>query len=158
MDGNQKKQMKMIKSIVYYNKVKFCDVMFLNIIHKIFRFGIMTAFSAGVNMGGSIALKELAGFSPEQAFAIALITVFVLNFYLLRYFVFYGRNQKISKQVMKYTIFAICFRGTEYIGFLIIFKLIVFDYKLAILIILVVSLVMKFIFYNWLFDSQKNTI
>ena len=77
-----------------------------------------------------------------------------MNFLLMRYYVFDGRGRAFRAQAIQYTLSAIGFRGAEYVGFLVIHSGFKADYRLTIVVVLIVSLMLKFGYYRWMFSRR----
>jgi len=123
---------------------------------KALRFLQQSALSFIVNFGITIILHEVLGQAPEVAFAVALVIVFSMNFFLLRFYVYQGKEQPMVRQFMGYSGSAISFRGIEYLSFLILHTWLEYDYRLVIISILVVSSLFKFVWYRYLFEFKAR--
>lgn len=126
--------------------------------HRLFRWGVNTGASFIVNLGLTIGLHEGLGVKPEMAYAIALITVFFMNFIFFRYYVFVQETPApVGRQFAAYTGSAIGFRLAEYAGFVIIHSLLGLHYIATVILVQGIAFVIKFFFYGKLFQSHKTT-
>jgi len=111
------------------------------------RYVIQSLISAAGNLGITAALHEGFSVAEEIAYAVALVCVFAINFLGFRYFVYPGRHRPVAKQLAAFFLSSIGFRLTEYVSFVILIWWI--PYQLAIVLILGVSFVTKFVFYRY---------
>lgn len=112
------------------------------------RFIVLSGVSFVTNVGLTVLLKERVGLIPEAALAIAMVVVFCINFLAYRYFVFDGRSQAFGRQLLLFALASGGFRGTEYVAFVIGHRLLGIHYVVALVGILTVSLMAKFVFYQ----------
>jgi putative flippase GtrA len=122
---------------------------------KPLRFLQVSGLSFLVNLGMTIFIHEVLGISAEAAFAIALIAVFVMNFYTLRYYVYQGQNRPAGRQFLEYTSSTLGFRGLEYLAFLLFYTWYGYEYRLVLIIVLVCSTIMKFLWYRYIFETRS---
>ncbi len=122
----------------------------------ILRFGTSGALSFAVNLGGTAFLHELCGFGEEVAFAVALAVVFVMNFLVMRYYVFPGPQRSVTTQLAMFGASSVGFRGAEYLAFLILHTWLRTQYALAIVAILALSFVCKFVFYRGVVFARRE--
>ena len=119
------------------------------------RFGILSVFSFGLNMGTAVLLHEVFGVAAEIAVLVALVTVLVTNFLACRYIVFDARSGSISRQASGFILTTAAFRGAEYLSFLFFHTLLGVQYLVAFVPIISVSSLLKFLFYRThLFTSR----
>ena len=122
-----------------------------------FRWGVNTLASLVVNLGLTIGLHEGFGIDPAIAYGVALVTVFLMNFVLFRYYVFVQAEPlALVPQFMVYTTSAIGFRLTEYLAFLLLHTLLGVHYVLTIFVVQGISFVVKFFFYGKLVFRARN--
>jgi putative flippase GtrA len=112
------------------------------------RFIGLSGVSFATNVGLTVLLKEKAGLAPEAAFAIAIVVVFTMNFLAYRYYVFDGRSQDFRTQLLLFALASGGFRGSEYLTFVICHRLFGIQYVVALVGILMLSTVAKFVFYQ----------
>lgn len=120
------------------------------------RYVIITGLSFVTNLGLTVFLTEVITFPEEVSYAIALVTVFVMNFLFMRYYIYVSREGSAKRQFMMYTLSAIGFRGLEYISFLMIHTWFGVQYALAIIEIQVCSSIVKFFYYKVVVFRQKR--
>lgn len=118
------------------------------LINSLYRFALLSGISFTLNFGLTVLLHEWLAVPQEAAFAVSLVTVFVVNFLACRYVVFDGRGGSAKKQLALFTITSVVFRGSEYVVFLLVHTLAGVEYRVAILSILAVSAVLKFFTYR----------
>jgi putative flippase GtrA len=118
----------------------------------------MTALSFGIHTGLPPLLHEVFQVVEEIACAAALIVVFVLNYFLQRFYVYQARQGCARKQLLLFLASSILFRGLEYIAFLIVFNIFGVQYLLAYIGVLCCSFIIKFFFYGrYVFQEPPST-
>ena len=120
------------------------------------RFLMLSVLSLFVNVGLTISLHELCYLPEELAFAMALVVVFTMNFFLLRYYVYDGIGRQAERQFIIYAGSALAFRGTEYVAFLVLHSWLRLDYRLAVVGIAVGSACAKFFYYRFVFEVHSH--
>ena len=121
-------------------------------IRRLFRFAQMSVGSFAVMFGSTVALHEWCGLPEEASFAIALVVVFVMNFMIMRYYVYSGRAGNVKRQFALYVVSAIGFRTFEYLAFLGLLYSLDADYRLIVIAVTLVAAFVKFIYYRFLFE------
>jgi putative flippase GtrA len=106
------------------------------------------AVSFTTNVGLTILLTEKMRMAPEAALAISMVVVFTMNFLANRYFVFDARSQEFHHQLVLFAIASGCFRAAEYLSFVICHRLLGIQYIAALVGILIVSMMVKFVVYQ----------
>ena len=96
------------------------------------RFLQVGAVSFFLGLSITAGLHELAGLSEELAYAIALVCVFATNFVLLRSWTYDGRGRSVRSQLGRFFVASVIFRGSEYVGFLLVHSLLDVHYLIAI--------------------------
>lgn len=123
------------------------------------RYVLVTCLSFVTNVGMTILLTEVLTLSEEVSFAIALITVFIMNFLFMRYYIYVSREGSAKRQFMMYMLSAIGFRGLEYISFLMIHTWLDVQYVVAIIEIQGCSSLVKFFYYKIaVFREKRATV
>ncbi len=116
------------------------------------RFVALGATSFSLNLGITAVLHEVFGVSPEFAFAAALVTVFCVNFSIMRWWVFRGTPRPLLDQLLGFGLSSLFFRGSEYLGYLLLYRWADLTYLVAVLVVISVSFGLKYVVYNsWLF-------
>ena len=92
-------------------------------------------------------LHEVLGVMESNSFATALVVVFVINFFVLRNYVFKSESNT-SSAAIKFFISSLFFRGFEYILFIIILDLGVY-YMTSLTVSMVVSVISKYFVYKY---------
>jgi len=127
-----------------------------NISSKYTKYVISTFLSFGTNFTLTIILHEVFWLSEEISFAIGIICTFLLNFVLLKFYIFDAANSSLKKQFITYSSYAIGFRLSEYFVFLLFHSLLNFDYQIVAMIALSVSTVIKFFTYKYIFEEHRK--
>ena len=117
---------------------------------QMLRFGLSSGLSASVSLGLPVVLHELLHVEQKVAVAISQVTVLLMNFVTLRLFVFRG-NGSVRGDLLRYFGSAAVFRGIEYLSFLALFELAGLFYLTALIITLIVSTMIKFVWYRFIF-------
>lgn len=112
------------------------------------RFGLTSGLSFMINLGLTALLHEVVALSEEWAFAISLASVFLMNFLLLRHYVFDASSGDPRRQIALTAISSATFRGMEYLGFLLVHTMMSVHYLLAVGLVLGVSFLLKFFYYG----------
>jgi putative flippase GtrA len=119
------------------------------------RFGVSAGLSFGTNLGLTVALHEFCRLPEEAAFATSLVTVFLMNFLVLRYYVFPGSQRSAATQLAMFGLSSVGFRGGEYLAFLVAHTWLGVQYTVAIAAILALSFVCKFLFYRGVVFARR---
>lgn len=82
------------------------------------RYAVASVFSFVFVIAATAGLHELAGVSETAAPAIALVAAFVVNFVLLRVWVFPAQQAHLGRQLLETALTSLAFRGFEYGVFL----------------------------------------
>lgn len=115
---------------------------------RFLRFGALGVASFFANLGITVALHDLLGTSAEVAYAVALVTVMIMNFLLCRYVVFDAGNGSFRAQAVQFLAGACLFRGAEYVGFLVLHSLLGLQYVVAIVVVQVLAFLGKFAYFS----------
>ena len=113
------------------------------------RFGLVGVGSFTLILGVTIGLHEGLGLAEESAFAVGLGAALVLNFWACRHLIFEGAAMGPAwRQFLLFVGSSVGFRGMEYVAFLGVHTVGGMQYILASLIILLTSMLLKFIYYR----------
>ena len=124
---------------------------------KLFRYLVNTGLSFVVNLGLTALLHEAFGVREATAYGVALVTVFVMNFLLFRYYVFDGRTDQPGKQLATFAGTSVAFRVSEWFVFRLLHEKLGVYYLLAIILVQGTTFVIKYFVYGgWLF-KRKTT-
>jgi putative flippase GtrA len=97
--------------------------------------------------------------SAPVAAALGLASALVVNFLMLRYFIFRGTQLPWGRQLLTFLASSGVFRGIEYLGFLLVNSLAGVHYLLALVLVLAGSFILKFIVYEgWVFAKRSHSI
>lgn len=121
------------------------------------RYLFVTGLSFVTNFGLTVLLTEVVNLPEELSFAVALMVVFFLNFFLMRHYIYTGCEGSTKRQFIMYAFSAIGFRGTEYVAFLMIHTWLGVQYAVAIIGIQVWSSIVKFFYYGGLVFTKKRS-
>ena len=127
----------------------------LPITGQILRFGLSTGFSAAMSFGVPVLLHEYADMPQRLAVAIGFFAAYVGNIVLLRLFVFRSKGSWRA-QVLRYIPTNGVFRLCEYFAFLGLFEKLGLDYRVALLLVLGTSSVIKFFAYRLIFTDRAG--
>lgn len=121
------------------------------------RFAMGGVLSSSVVLGVSALVRE-GGFAGERVAAgIGLATSLVVNFNVMRYFVFRGTQQPLLRQFAEFLASSGVFRGLEYVAFLLVNAVFHVHYLLALLLVLGTSFGLKFAVYDsWIFRRKPD--
>ena len=120
------------------------------------RFALGGVASSAVVLGVSAGLRE-GGFAGERvAAAIGLATSLVVNFNVMRHFVFRGAHEPLLRQWLQFLASSGVFRALEYLAFLIVLDVFEVQYLLALLLVLGTSFALKFIVYGRVFRNRSQ--
>jgi putative flippase GtrA len=112
------------------------------------RFLLLGCFSFGCNLAIPAILHELFGVKEAVAFAVSLVAVFVANFWASRKIVFPGTHRSVTAQGFMFLLASLGFRSCEYLCFLLLNLCFAIPYLLAIMLTLVASFTVKYLFYK----------
>lgn len=108
------------------------------------RYLVATVISAILSLSFPIIFHEFMGIIEEQSVALSLCIVFIINFFVIRHYVFRSETP-IFPELFKFFTTSIGFRIAEYLLFLYAFKIIGLNYILALIITLTISFSVKFV-------------
>lgn len=125
-------------------------------LRALWRYIQLSCVSFLINFGLTLGLHEIGGVSEEIAFATAVLVVFILNFFALRYYIYGENSGEFLRQFLVYSSSAFAFRAAEYGGFLVCHTWLGGDYRLVVIGLTVISSVVKFFYYRVFFDRQRR--
>ena len=126
-------------------------------IGQLVRFGMSSVASATISLGLPALLHEVFGIEQKVAVAISQTSVLLLNFLMIRLFVF--RSQGAARRdLVHYVGSTVAFRGLEYLLFLALFELAGFYYLTALVLTLGTSTAIKFVWYRFLFGQRAAPV
>jgi putative flippase GtrA len=123
-------------------------------LHALARFLAGGVASTVVTLGTTAALHEMAGIPEVIAAAVGLAASLLVNFAVLRFFVFRGTELPLVRQAMMFLGSSGVFRGLEYSGFFVL-HLVGVHYLVGLVLVLGSSFVVKFFVYERLVFSRK---
>lgn len=125
-------------------------------IGQIVRFGMLAGMSAVVTIGLPVLLHEIFGVSPQRAAAIAFVTAFFLNFVSLRRLVFRSEHGA-GRDLVTFAVSSLVFRAGEYLLFLLLTLVLHVQYVVALVVVLSLSTVLKFVWYRKVMHVGRAT-
>ena len=119
------------------------------------RYLAFSGLSFGMNLGITAGLHAGVGLAPEISFAVALAVVFLMNFVGMRWWIFSGTDRPMASQFLGFGFSSLVFRGLEYCGYLVLYRMVGVDYLVAAVVTIGISFVAKYTVYNsWLFSRS----
>ncbi len=115
---------------------------------EVVRYALASAFSFFFILGCSALLVEVAGLAQQLGVAIALLSALVVNFTLLRVFVFPGSDRALGAQFAATAITSVAFRALEYGLFLVLSEAAGINYLVATGVSVICSALGKFLVYR----------
>lgn len=124
---------------------------------QLLRFGMSSGVSAAVTVGLPTLLHEAFGIDQRIAVATSQSTALLINFLMIRIFVF--RSKRAAPRDLAYYVgSAAAFRGLEYLCFLALFQLAHLYYLTALVLTLAMSTLVKFVWYRFLFAERPEPV
>jgi putative flippase GtrA len=120
------------------------------------RFAMGGVLSSSVVLGVTALLRE-GGIAGERvAAAVGLASALVVNFHVMRRFVFRGTERPLLRQALEFLAGSGVFRGLEYLGFLVLHTAFDVHYLVALVLVLGTSFGLKFVVYEgWVFRRER---
>lgn len=110
---------------------------------EVVRYLVATGVSAVLSLALPMMLHEAIGLKEEVAVAIGLVCAMLVNFMVVRNYVFRSRGPA-GRQMFGFIATSIAFRAGEYSVFLLLYKLTGFHYMAATFIALLISFIGKY--------------
>jgi putative flippase GtrA len=126
-------------------------------LQKILRFAAGGVLSSGVTLGVTALLREIFGVREAIAAAVGLASAMLVNFLFLRHFVFASRATPIPRQLTMFLTSNGVFRVLEYLGFLVVIRLLDLHYLLSLLLVLGASFLLKFLVYERFVFAHRDS-
>ncbi|WP_269524302.1 GtrA family protein [Coraliomargarita parva] len=122
----------------------------MKILVRLQKLGLVAGISFILNVGITSLLTERFGVAPRVSFATTLVSIFVINFLLTRYWVFSDRvaNTSAAKQFLHCMLVSAAFRLAEWSAFAILEAWTDIHYIFLIVGILIVSFLTKSLVYD----------
>jgi len=117
-------------------------------VERFLRFGAVGGIGFGLNLAATVTLHEVVGVPEELAFAVAQVVIFFFSFVSARHFIFEGSAGDPKRQLIKFALSSVGFRGAEYVGFLVLHTFLEIPYVVAVVAVLGSSFLVKFFFYG----------
>jgi putative flippase GtrA len=124
---------------------------------KMFRFAAGGVLSSAVTLGVTALFREVFGIRESIAAAAGLASAMVVNFLFLRHVVFASGATPISRQLTMFLASNGVFRVLEYLGFLVVIGMLNVHYLLALIMVLGVSFLFKFLVYERFVFSHRDS-
>jgi putative flippase GtrA len=114
------------------------------------RLGVVAVGSFLTNVLLTVVLIEWFGVQPVQAFAVVLVLIFFINFWVTRRWVFSDRvnGSNIWKQLVKCLSVSASFRCLEWLAFYLLIDVLRFHYVVTLVAVLCFSFVFKSLIYE----------
>ena len=125
-------------------------------VRTLVRYIQISGLSFVVNVGLTIVLHEVCVLPEELAYAVALVVVFLMNFFAMRHYIYNGTRGTVGRQFAVYTGSAIGFRLSEYVVFLVLHTWLLGDYRMVVIGIATVAASAKFLYYRFVFEGQRG--
>lgn len=125
---------------------------------KFGRFLLVSANSFLIQFLLTALLHEWLGVEPPFAYAMVIVVVFLLNFTLLRFWV-YGETRgedPLGRQFSRTILLSVCFRTFEYLLFLLLHLLLGIYYLAAVALAMGISFLLKFIGFHYLVFGKRR--
>lgn len=125
---------------------------------KFGRFLIVSANSFLLQLVLTALLHEALGVEPARAYALVIVLVFLMNFILLRTWVYRetrGENP-LGRQFSSTVLLSVAFRTTEYLLFLLLHLLLGIHYLAGVALAMMISFVLKFLGFHYLVFGKKR--
>jgi putative flippase GtrA len=113
------------------------------------RYVLAALLGVGIMLGVPVVMVELGGSDPSHAAAAALLAALVVNFLVLKFYV-YRNDGRWQAQAVRYLLVAALFRLGEFCVFLALHHLLGWFYVVALVVTLGVSFIAKFFAYYYL--------
>lgn len=121
------------------------------------RFALGGVLSSAVVLGVTALLRESGIAGERVAAAIGLATSLVVNFHVMRRFVFGGEQRPVARQALEFLASSGAFRGLEYLAFLALNAVFHVHYLIALVLVLGTSFGLKFLVYEgWIFRGKRG--
>ncbi|NBC34867.1 MAG: hypothetical protein GVY13_19525 [Alphaproteobacteria bacterium] len=118
------------------------------------RFLQLGGLAFALNLAITTTGHEVLGLPAALAFGIALVTIFFLNFFGFRRFVYRATGGGARRQMLRFLAAIIPLRAAEYGAFVALTGLAGADYLLATIVVLSASAIAKFITFRvWVFAT-----
>lgn len=126
---------------------------------QLIRFGGAGVLSLSVILGTTSGGVRL-GFDPHMAYGIGLALAILLNFAICRYLIFQTREHDILSEFIKFVVSIGIWRVFEFMGFVLLFDVLKFQYQVAAITIAVLMFGFKFVWCRLVVfkkDDNPNT-
>lgn len=123
---------------------------------EIVRYALASGFSFFFILGCSALLVEVVGLPQQVGVAIALLSALVVNFAMLRVFVFPGSDRSLGAQFAATAVTSLAFRAVEYGIFLALSEAAGINYLIATGASVVCSAIGKFLVYRNVVFSRAD--
>jgi putative flippase GtrA len=127
---------------------------------RLARYSAAAGLSFGLTLGLTYVLVQQAGLRPPPAYAITLLTVFTVNFLIMRYWVYRDVTDKsrITRQLTLCAIVSFTSRLLEWCLFTGLVEGLAVPYLVAVVIVQVTLFAVKFGVYDrWVFGKRAGT-
>ncbi len=119
-------------------------------LRALIRFGLGGVVSATVAVGATALLHEIGGVPERVAGAGGFAAALVVNFFVLRYFVFAASGGALRRQLPSFLATTGALRAVEFSAFFAVHKYLHWHYLLTMIMVLGTSFMLKFLIYEGL--------
>jgi len=121
------------------------------------RYCAVGVLNLGLNLGVTAFLHEIAHAPEEAAYAAGLLSVFVVNFFVSRHYIYEAGRGPPGIQLGRFALTSGAFRLGEYAAFLLLHGLLGVWYLAAAFVVQVTSFIAKFlVFRTWVFVARDH--
>lgn len=126
-------------------------------ISSVLRFGLLSALSFLLTLLLTTLLVKALAINPLVAHIVTLVTVMVVNLFLLTFFVFPIKKEKRQEFARLFIASSCVFRIAEWVAFAFLIKIFNIDYQVSIIIVNPSLAFLKFTFLKWrAYATPKN--
>jgi 2-polyprenyl-3-methyl-5-hydroxy-6-metoxy-1,4-benzoquinol methylase/putative flippase GtrA len=132
------------------------DVSRRSLLTDLVRYGIGSAISLLTILAVSSLLHEVVGLDEALAVSVAFAASLVVNYAVLRVYVFPGQTAPVGRQFAQTVATSVAFRGIEYLMFLGLHLLLGIHYLIATTTVVFISAAAKFIVYRHVVFARRH--
>jgi putative flippase GtrA len=126
-------------------------------LRALIRFGLGGVVSATVAVGTTALLHEIGGLPERVAGAGGFAAALVVNFFVLRYFVFAASGGALRRQLTSFLATTGALRAVEFAAFYAVNKYLHLHYLLTMVLVLGISFLVKFLIYEGIVFAKHAT-
>ena len=115
----------------------------------LFNFTLLSLVNFCGMLYGTIYAREQLGMAERNAYALAIVVLFFVNFILFRHIVYKSKQKAVSKQFTGYTFVTVGISILEFMTFSRIYDK-VGDYRQAVIVVTLCATFVRFVFFNYM--------